>query len=115
MTDTLSPTSTPLVPVSFDDLVKVFSLAAPRLEWFPYPQHDLTFSCSTNGVWPVTRWGVVPMEERVDVHRESWLLELVATLMRSTVSPRGGRFVITLDGALRATDRLPICRFEVGA
>lgn len=108
-------TPTPTIPITLNDLIRVFELAAPRLEWFSYPRHDLTFSCSPTAIWPTTRKGGVPINERVHVEAKSWVLDLVALLVRELLNPRGSRFVVTLDGAFLASDHTPICRFEVGA
>lgn len=101
--------------VSFDALLEAFSLGEPRYERYPYPEHDVLFSCSSLGVWPVTSRGFMQEADRQYVTGESWLLDTIATLMRGGPSPRGGRFVVTLDGAHRACDGTPICTFEVGA
>jgi hypothetical protein len=101
--------------VSFDDLVEAFTLAEPRYSLFPYPEHDVMFSCSSMGIWPTTRRGLMQDADRIYVQDKSWVLDAVAAIFRGSLSPRGGRFVLTLDGAVRVSDSTIICMFEVGA
>ena len=114
MTDTTS-TDVPVINVTFEEFTKLFELAAPRLEWFKYPKHELIFSCSINGVWPTTRWGYIPVEERVLVGDDSNTLFFIAVMMLAYHDPLGGRFIVDTTGAYRATHRTPIVRFELCA
>ena len=116
---TLSPHLQESIPhwaVSFDDLAKLFTVAAPRIARFPYPTFPLIFSCSPNGVWPTTCLGFMPPDTRQYVGGQSNILDSIAQLMMSDPdSWRGGRFTITLDGAVRTRDDAVLARFELAA
>ena len=110
-----TPTTTPTISVSFDELTEIFELAAPRFEWFPYPQHPLVFSCSPNGVWPTTRRGYVPPAERCYVTGRNNILDTITVLIPGQHCNIGGRFIIDMNGARTANSGEQICHFEVGA
>jgi hypothetical protein len=105
---------TPTWSVLLADLLEIYRLAAPRFQRFEYPDFPLIFSCSTNGVWPVTRFGFMPPGERVMVSGRSSILDNVACLLMCVRgSTQGGRFTLDADGAQRTKDALVLARFEV--
>ncbi len=110
-----TPTTTPTISVSFDELTEIFELAAPRFERFPYPQNPLMFSCSPNGVWPTTRRGYVPPAERSYVTGRNKILDTINVFILAQHCDIGGRFVLDLNGARTADSGEPICVFEFGA
>lgn len=104
-----------VLKVTFDEFAEIFELAQPRLERFPYPRHDLTFSCSRSGIWPSTRQGYVQPTERTLITGRSRTLDIVAAILIGWHDPRGGRFTIDLEAARVASTRQLICRLEVVA
>jgi hypothetical protein len=56
------------------------------------------FSCNRSEVWPFVTFGRTPLELRTDLTRQSSLLDEIVGQYRA-IRPRGGRFLITYDGA----------------
>ena len=105
--------TTPRWIVTVDDLTKLFETATTR-SMHPEPTYAVTFSCSSNGIWPTTRMGFMPPETRQYVEGPSTLLAAIAQqMMRMSDSWMGGRFSVTLDGATRTRDAEPIVSFEL--
>lgn len=113
MTDHTHTAKTPVIPISRADLIDVRLLAGPRLSCYPHSERPLTFSCNGVSVWPATRRGPVPEDERVDVEGASLLLSTIATLLRHDTRGRCGRFFVTDEGAFRSDNNSCICRFAI--
>ena len=77
---------------------------------------ELAFSCSSRGTWPSERTGPRPEEYRHYVDGRDGLLDYLSWLMiESEPDGRGGRFVVTLDGAYRLRDGLALVNFVLTA
>ncbi len=112
---TYAPT-VPKLEITIADIVEILVLAKPRLERFDYPTYPLIFSCSSNGIWPATKFGPIAPSERTLVDGRSPVLDIVARLMMmDSCSRLGGRFTITLEGAFRTSGGAPIAMFALSA
>jgi len=102
--------------VTLVDFNRLIAAAQPRLIRFPEAPFPLVFSCSANGIWPVTRRGYMPPVERSYVDGMSDVLDAIARLMmREPNSSIGGRFSVTFDGAYRTRDFVLLANFELTA
>lgn len=104
----------PLWEVTIDEYSKIVIAAGPRLVRFPDPTLPMIFSCSSNGVWPTTKLGFMPKDSRQYLTEDDYLLIGIAQVMMSDPDSRtGGRFSVTLNGAFRTRDGMPIVDFEL--